>query len=449
MAATDVVIIGAGLSGQATAHYLERECVLLERGSRPGGLATTNREGDYCFDVTGHWLHMRDPEVQERFSPLVPMPSVVRRSSIFTRGRMVAYPYQSNLKDLPDGPKLDCLHGAMEAYIRRQRGDRRNSQLSISNSQLPPASSLQPPASFKDFVLHHFGEGIAREFMFPYNRKLWGVDPAEISHAWCQRFVPVPDLKQILSGALTDENERAGYNASFSYPETGGIESFAAAVAGQVPGIACDKRVVAVNTGEKWVETADGERLAYRHLVSTMPLKELARCWVDRPAGVAEAAAALSCTSLTYYDLGLDREVLDGLHWVYVPDAERPFYRLGCYSNACPSMAPPGCSSVYVELSAGLEVDHDKALDEALEVISEMGATVGRENVAVWKVRTIDYAYVIYDMAYLTARNRVMENLAAAGVHSIGRYGKWVYASMEDAFIDGRDTARKIAEDIS
>ncbi len=441
MATADIVIIGAGLSGLSTAHYLNRECVVLERGTRAGGLATTNREGDYYFDITGHWMHMRDPEVRGRFSPLLEMPEVVRRSSIFTRGRMVAYPFQSNLKDLPDGPKLDCLHGAMEAHIRRER-QQTNSQLSVSNSQLPAAS-------FEDFVLHHFGEGIAREFMFPYNRKLWGVDPSEISHAWCQRFVPVPDLKQILAGALTDENARAGYNAAFSYPEAGGIEAFAAAVAGQVPGIAYDKQVVAVHAGEKWVETADGERLGFGHLVSTMPLKELARCWVDKPEGVADAAEKLRCTSLTYYDLGLDREVLDGLHWVYVPDPERPFYRLGCYSNARASMAPPGCSSVYVELSAGQEVDHESALDEALEVISQMGTTVGRENVAVWKVRNIDYAYVVYDMAYVAARTAVAESLEQAGIHSIGRYGKWVYASMEDAFIDGRNTAGKIAEDVS
>lgn len=447
MAATDVVIIGAGLSGLATAHYLDQECVLLERGLRPGGLATTNREGDYYFDITGHWLHMRDPDVRSRFSPLVNMPEVVRRSSIFTRDRMVAYPFQSNLKDLPDEAKLDCLQGAMEAHMRREGSGQLESDIGDPSTSL--RMTTEPHASFRDFVLHHFGEGIAREFMFPYNRKLWGVDPAEISHDWCQRFVPVPDLKQILAGALTDENARAGYNASFSYPEAGGIETFAAAVAKQVPGIACNKQVVAVHAGEKWVETADGERLGYRHLVSTMPLKELARCWADKPEGVAEAAEKLNCTTLTYYDLGLDRKVLDGLHWVYVPDPERPFYRLGCYSNARASMAPPGCSSVYVELSAGQEVDHESALDEALEVISQMGASVGRENVAVWKVRKIDYAYVVYDMAYTDARTVVADSLEQAGVHSVGRYGKWIYASMEDAFIDGRETAGKIAEGVS
>ena len=36
----------------------------------------------------------------------------------------------------------------------------------------------------------YFGEGIARHFMLPYNEKLWGVHPREITAAWCSRFVP-------------------------------------------------------------------------------------------------------------------------------------------------------------------------------------------------------------------------------------------------------------------
>src|ERR1039458_2428152 len=37
------------------------------------------------------------------------------------------------------------------------------------------------------------GAGISKHFMIPYNERLWGVSPSEITAAWCSRFVPLPN----------------------------------------------------------------------------------------------------------------------------------------------------------------------------------------------------------------------------------------------------------------
>jgi protoporphyrinogen oxidase len=425
----ETVIVGAGLSGLSAAWFLKGERVVLERGERPGGLCVTHEEQGYRFDVTGHWLHMREPEMQREFGGLVPMASVYRRSRIRTRGCMVPYPFQSNLRALPDDVKLECLLGAVEAHVRRQRGE-------------------PVPARFGDYVRFHFGEGIAREFMFPYNTKLWGVEPNGISHDWCQRFVPVPDLRRILEGAFTTRNEGDGYNAAFSYPAEGGIGAFAEALAGRVSDVVrTGGEVVRVHAGERWVELSNGRRIGYRHLVSSMPLKALAERLADAPEEVRAAGARLRCTRLVYFDLGLDRKVLDGLHWIYLPDAGVGAYRVGCYSNAVSGMAPEGGSSLYVELACVREADEEAVLDQVLAVLSEMGPCVGRENVKVWRVRSVEHAYVIYDEAYAAARDSILSFLRGEGIYSVGRYGKWVYASMEDALLDGREAARGIAKE--
>lgn len=423
MGRTDTLIIGAGLAGMTTALFLEREYLILEKENRAGGLAVTNEEKGYFFDVTGHWMHMRDPEMISRFHGLVPMVKVARRSAISAYGRLVAYPFQSNLKDVPPDIRVECLLGAMEAYVRR-------------------VSGVPEPEGFADFVLYHFGEGIAREFMFPYNTKLWGVEPAAISNAWCHRFVPIPDLKQIIEGAFTDRNEKSGYNATFWYPAVGGIGAFSNALASRLTNILFGKEVVAVHLGERWVETADSCRYFWKNLVTTMPLKEFVRVLVDAPRDVAVCGELLACSAVTYFDLGVNRKVLDGLHWIYLPHPALPAYRIGCYSNVVESMAPKGCSSMYVELGNGIEVDPEEALDSVLEEISLHGESVGRENIEVCRVRTIPYGYVIYDRNYERARTTILDYLASAGVQSIGRYGKWVYSCMEDALLDGREAAR-------
>lgn len=426
---TDTLVIGAGLAGLATGWFARQaglDLQVLEAASIPGGVAITHRDKGYQFDVTGHWLHMRDPGIKEAFGSLTPMTSVVRKSMIFTHDRFVAYPFQSNLRDLPDPVKVRCLMDAIEAHCRRKQG-------------------LPQPERFGDFVLHHFGQGIADEFMFPYNQKLWGVEPNEISHAWTQRFVPVPDLKGIVEGCFTDKNLAAGYNASFSYPPTGGIDHFSNALAAQVPTVEYGKRVVRIHAAERWLETSDGVRRPYRNLVTSMPLKALISCLVDAPEEIRNAGAALSCTSLSYFDLGLNRPALQGLHWVYLPQPGLPLYRLGCYSNAIPAMAPPGCSSIYVELASGVPLDPEAALDATLGVISAMGDPVTRQNVEVCTLRTEAFSYVIYDHKYEKARSVCLSYLEDNAIHSIGRYGKWVYASMEDALIDGREIVERLA----
>jgi len=350
---------------------------------------------------------------------------VTRKSTIFTHDRFVAYPFQSNLRDLPDDIKKRCLMDAIEAHCRRKQG-------------------IPEPTRFDEFVLHHFGQGIAEEFMFPYNQKLWGVPPCEISHAWTQRFVPVPDLQGIVDGCFSDKNLGAGYNAAFSYPPEGGIDHFPKALAQQVPGIQYGTRVSRVHAAERWIETSDGTRRPFGRLVSSMPLKALVESLVDAPEEVMQAGRELRCTRLSYLDLGLNRPALQGLHWVYLPHPELPLYRLGCYSNAIPAMAPPGCSSVYVELDSAVPADFDKALDATLDVITRMGDPVTRGNVEVCTLRTVPYSYVIYDHQYEKARGTCLEYLQRNGIDSIGRYGKWVYASMEDALIDGRDIIQNI-----
>ena len=50
------------------------------------------------------------------------------------------------------------------------------------------------------------------------------------------------------------------------------------------------------------------------------------------------------------------------------------------------------------------------------------------------------------DHAYGQARETVMEFLESCDIHSIGRYGSWTYDSMEGALVQGRDTAKILAD---
>lgn len=427
----DILILGAGLSGLSTALHAGGDFLLLEREDRVGGLTRTEDLDGFLFNHTGHWLHLRDDRVRRLVADLLPgrLLTISRRARIYTHGVFTEYPFQANLYGLPPTVLRECLLGAVEAAMRR-------------------AASRRPPRlrSFLDYVHYHFGDGIARHFIVPYNTKLWGVSPEHVTAEWTQRFVPIPDIGQIVDGALGLSREALGYNATFLYPSEGGIESLPKAMAARLPRdrILLNAEVTAIHTGERHVSVGR-ERIGYEHLVSTLPLPDLVARTVDAPPSIRRAASRLRCSPLRYINVGLSVErPLQGAHWLYLPEARLPFYRVGSASNAVPGLAPAGSSSLYVEVANDREVSERDLVNALAAFLKEIG-TIARESEVLFAAfRHHPYGYVIYDRYCARARAAILAHYEARGVRSIGRYGAWTYNSMEDAILAGIETARDI-----
>ena len=91
-----VVILGGGLTGISAAIHLRRPWVLFEREANLGGLAVTEERDGFHFDLTGHWLHLRDPAIKQLVAEVLPveMDSVQRRARIFSHGATTLYPFK-------------------------------------------------------------------------------------------------------------------------------------------------------------------------------------------------------------------------------------------------------------------------------------------------------------------------------------------------------------------
>jgi len=185
-----VVILGGGLAGLATAYFLEQPWQLFEKTERVGGLVKTEQlEDGFLFDPTGHWLHLRDPEIKERVTgEWLPdaLVAIERKAAVFSRGVFTRFPYQVNTHGLPPEVISENLVGFIEAHYGEKGRELR----------------AREPKNFAEFILKHLGEGFAKNFMIPYNYKLWTVHPSQLSAAWCGRFVPKPTLKEVIDGAL-------------------------------------------------------------------------------------------------------------------------------------------------------------------------------------------------------------------------------------------------------
>jgi protoporphyrinogen oxidase len=336
------------------------------------------------------------------------------------------YPIQINTSGLAPEVRRDCLLGFVRAWASRGDGE---------------------PADFHDWVLERFGRGFADHFFFPYNQKLYRARPDELSLDWVGRYVPKPGLEEVVDGALGLHDAEVGYNATFRYPSRGGIRLLPDSVAARVDDIRLGVAAVAVSLRDRWIETSLGDRQSYRTLVSTVSLPALIDMVVDElPAGVIAARRALRWVRVLNVALGVEGEAPTDQHWIYFPDPELPFYRVGFPSNHG-LLAPPGCHTVSVEVSldpAGSEVEREA---EAAEAALERIGMLDTPRVRVRIVTVLDPAYVVFNHARRDAVSTLRRFLSDQGVLISGRWAEWKYSAMEDAILDGMEVARRIAKD--
>lgn len=427
MSAAPIQILGAGLTGMSAAHHLCRDFAIHERLGHPGGhVITLEREG-YRFDRTGHLLHLRDASIRSWVEGLLPgrLRNVHRNSRVWSQGVYTRYPYQANTFGLPPEVAYECLSGYLQA--REQ------------------AAGAPPPRDFEQFCLQHFGAGFSRHFMIPYNSKLWGVHPRDITAAWCSRFVPLPKLEDVLAGAVGLNDRELGYNTDFLYPARGIGELSAALAEGLRPAIRFEHAPRAVDYKRKRLIFDDGEQ-PYEVLISTAPLDALLQLLLDAPAEIRGAASRLRCNPLYYLDVALERPMGMPLHWVYVPEERYPFYRVGCYSNFSAEMAPEGKAGLYIELASREPPDMSSLLPEVARGLCEMKLIGEPGDIRFAELRRIDHAYVVFDHHYYDALERIRPFLLEQRIVSAGRYGGWNYSSMEDALLFGRQAAADARE---
>lgn len=433
-----VVIIGAGLTGLSCAYHLGADYLLVERESEPGGIVRTRtRLNSFLCDGTGHWLHLRNAGMKELVHQLLPggLVEYERKAVIHSHGVFTAYPFQANTYGLPREIVLECLLGLLKA---KHPGD---------FNQLAPSA---PPQNFLEWIIQAFGEGIAKNFMVPYNQKLLGVNLTELMPAFAERFIPRPSTEDVLKGALGFSRESLGYNAKFVYPREGGIgalsRAFAAAL--KIPPV-FRTEVASINLAQRTARFTDGRIVRFKQLLNTVPLVRFVALIEDVPAEVRAAAKQLRATTVNYFDVGVrgSGDAASDYHWIYFPEPEFIFYRAGSYSAVHKDAAPPGCRSYYVEMSGdpgGLLSQPEKLKQRVLADLKRARVLSEKDEILFMELCEIPYAYVVFDQHYEASRQAILDFLARERVLTGGRWGGWGYGGMEDAMLDGKAAAETI-----
>ncbi|MGA8090317.1 MAG: NAD(P)-binding protein [Terracidiphilus sp.] len=424
----DAIVVGGGIAGLTAAQALReqgRHFCLLERCPSLGGLTRTVEIGEFCFDYTGHFLHL------SRYGTPADIPyaglenkdwkTVDRRSCCFIGGKFVAAPIQYNLAEVPEPLRTECIH---------------------SYEQRP--SMFAQNATFRDYIVAGFGERLADLFLIPQNEKTMATSLDRLSSAAVRRFFPAPDEAKIRNGMESPTAVDLGYNARFWYPRQGGIDALVAGLSRGIQECVVHADVCKINLKSRTIIASDGKTYRWNVLFSSMPLKYL--CSIAEDEILRELASELTHSSTISFNIGLRTPLkpeFHGIHWIYVPDREMPFYRVGFYSNISKGTCAPGHSAAYVEVGMTPEeadkVDVIGRIQPEVLAHLEILGWIDRRDVICVATHTIRCAYVHHTPARDRVVSAALARLKEHDVHPIGRYGLWDYTSMEDSI----DSARR------
>ena len=434
---TDIVILGAGLSGLAAAEILSsagKRVLLLEKECFTGGLARTVIYKDFKFDLGGHRLYFKDAALAARVEKLLepePLLRLRRRSSTFIGGRFLRYP----------PTLLNGLLYAAPALIKRMRR----------------TGSKPTEGSLKDWLHARFGPGIHDAYFRDYTLKVWGLPTDLISAAWAETRIGPLNLKKLFFEMLSAKSASKENALDFLYPR-GGIGGLCSALQKKLP----PRAQVLTGAVPLKFETVNGRinsvlfelngqhrRTSCRHVISTIPLTGLAPMFKEDP-GPAAFSGGVKYRSLIVLFASMKRKAPLRDHWIYFPEKEIFFSRACELSNWSPAMAgTDGTLPITFEIFCDegdrtwrmKDEDLIKKTEHSLRAIKLFG-----------DFKTVDFTAVRMPHAYpllYSGFEKPLENLKAAlagyqNLELCGRTGAHAYLDMEECLKNAEAAAVRI-----
>ena len=319
---TKYLILGAGPAGLTFANMLrmrgEENYIVIEKEMQAGGLCRSQEVDGSPLDIGGgHFLDVRRPEVCQflfSFMPKEEWREYNRDSRIrFTPSFLpdedkkeyeLHHPFEANLWELPENVQKPFLD-------------------SIAAAGCNTGEAI--PEKFVDWISWKLGDVIAKEYMLPYNMKMFGDNLNDLGIYWLEKL-PNVSYEDTLKSCR--EKKAAGTqpgHAQFFYPEKYGYGELWLRMGKALGGrLMTGVGVAELNPAQRSVKLSDGTSVEADVIVSTIPWTSIKL--TDVPQEITDAVDKLVHTSIevTYHpeDLGTEAQ------WIYYPSENMDHHRI-------------------------------------------------------------------------------------------------------------------------
>ena len=419
-----VTILGAGLSGLCTSFHVGHDgCEIYEAKPYVGGHIYSDVRGGFTWDDGPHVSYTDNEYVKSLFADSVKDQYVEYETYVsnYYHGHWIEHPAQSNLYQVPDPLRSQCLKSFLD-----------------SRAQL---ASQPKPLNYQDWLYQTFGQVFADTFPAAYTRKYWTTDPVNLGIDWIGKRVFSPNIEDVREGAKGSLNRQTYWVNKWRYPSFGGFLSYAKLFADGAR-LHHNKTLVKINFSKRQLTFSDGSMASYERLVSTIPLPVLIKCAEDAPQDVGDAAAILRCTNFYLVEVAANHPSKRKEQWMYVYDEDKLSTRISIMEHFSPNNAPASKTGISVEVYGSdyrpLPIDRAEVSCKVQLELIEMGLLESLDSVLSVHVRFVPWGNVIYDHNRRAALDRINAFLDLHGVFSVGRFAEWGYLMTHDCVLQSK-----------
>ena len=425
-----VGILGGGIAALSLANFLNDDVVIFEKDSAVGGLCRSFDFYDVPFDVGPHIVFSKNQEVLNFHNSLTEMSTHNRLSKILIGQNLIKYPLENNLYQLNSIDRDKCL-------IEFQEN---------------PYSDMKP-ANMQQFFLSYFGEGITDLYLYPYNKKIWKLDPTFLDLQMVER-IPRPPSEDVVEGAQGNPREGYTHQAIFTYPTNGGfqslINSYMDLLSKKSTKIELNFEITRVEkTSHNWLIQSQDKRTMYvDRLVSTIPLPNLGRL-TNAPGEVLARSSKALYNSIHIVMLRYNKDVLEDQFGLYVPDPNVIFHRISRLN-----FLGEGYGGTSGELNLMVEItfrpgsyisklSEDDLVQRCVVDLEKIGI-IESKFFKKSKIRTFSHSYVIYDLGHRERTDSLINYYKSLGIICHGRFGKFEYQNSDAVVADSIELAHQL-----
>jgi protoporphyrinogen oxidase len=418
----ETVILGAGIAGLGAAHAARiagRKADIYEARHRAGGLLDNIVIDGFCFDTAVHLSFASEVEVRAVFDQ-TPYFTHAPLSLNWDQSTWLKHPAQTNMYPLSTEEKVELIAGLVE---------------------LEPGGI----ANYHDWLVQQYGIPIAEKWPLIYTEKYWTIPAAKMGIDWVGQRMRKADLREVLTGALSEETPNQYYVKEMRYPKQGGYRAFIEPLIEEAS-VVYDRKAVSIDLEARKVTFEIGEPVEFEHLISTIPLPELIESIQDVPEDVRIAARSLFATQIDLISVGFNKPKISPALWFYIYD--RDIWASRAYSPdwKSPNNVPEGCSALQFEIYWSREKPRSHSVEEikknTLEGLKKMGLA-SEEDILFMHHSYVPYANVVFDIGMEARRDLVRDWVRSRGVALAGRFGEWEYLWSNQSMMSGMNAYRQ------
>ncbi len=447
-----IAILGGGPCGLYAARTLSRNgynVTVIDKGERPGGLATSMNYNENWYDLGVHMFHAFDKEIFEDVKQLMGDERIEVDLNAHIKWAGGSYRYPLQFQDMIKGIPLLKLTKQVSALFGSQ----------LYNLVFPYKAT-----NAEEALIQLYGKPLYKFFFEDFTHRYWDIHPKQLSATFITAKMPKLSAVDVVKKGLekigikskVQSVDSALSKETLHYSQTGAetmTRCVAKAIVDAGGEVILNAEVKQLNSDGNKITSViyhkddQMHEIAFDACISTIPINHLIKTMQPAtPANVLQAANNLRYKPIVIVGLLVKKQkCLDSLYVYY---RNHVFHRVGEPKNGGLKVNPSDHTVLIVEMTCEVgdnKWNMDESIKQAIYKDLAEEKICQKEDIVEFHVSRYENGYPVFALGFEQYLNCVKDYVNSFNnLQTTGRQGAFTYPNMHNAMRMGHEAANKL-----